>query len=1496
MSAAVKSPNNPPHAGAPLSDVQGDGDDTPAGDSDAVLGIASWPGTGMDWRFMPASDESTGATLAVNIAMHPTALLPTATAAGDAAAAAAREIATRFEAIERQLAQPDMQLSLATSLNQPAGGTPIQMPVEMLPLRAHAAACHAFSQAAATLGVAMADPAAAATLADVPTHYGVDWQAIGLAAGDRPLGTLVYLPPEGLRIPAYATFTATATVAKLVPEDLDPAAVLTAHDNATLPLNPGIELVIPPADRMQPTDGLPLVALAAALHLTPASLVAANCARAALLAPGFSFEADGVEWTVPPEGHPGADASLKDIARLFPDTGQALEAAAVALASADKPGMFRSGAMLAVDRRLIEAGWTLADNPTGIAPYLLAKLNAATIDLLPAGSALFLKATLTAGLDSEPLRALANAHAIAPGDLLCHNAGLPVRELPIPGLSAWAAPPLSPCMPYRIRAGQTLSAIAALFVSSSAPGTAHTDERALCEANRSIPATLAPGQMITVAGQPLTTQAGDSFDTLMARAEPPITLDDFAAAIATDTEALAAGALLLCPPALLANAAAPKDLATVYGLAATAVLRANAATPKLIVPGLVLQASQVADAPTVATTQADSIHAILRRFALAGIGVTIEDLVRANHGTVFLAAGAQLLLPPADTVLRATFGTGGWQLPQAIFPLHTWVTLKRDADRVPPALRGTADAPGAAVQDISVVAAIGSGTCDGQEDSAVVLDQLAATIEGTVKGLKLATEHGPAPSEVWGASFVNPGGITQVKVSPQASVPGIEGLQPLSFALRPLSNTLERANGVEIRSINAATGSWGASTFHNYEGIDLEVWARTWLAGMDQLCSDRYATPAALVAPEALTRLLAAKKVLAHALADGLQPILMLQAQSIGAFDSEPWQAAREAMREHLQDQLLSGYGTAAILQFNATVASPATAASARLRGTGRLGNPQAANTRQSPCDAPDPWRIGPMGHATTALADTRTGTVSFPLALDQPTSHKAVALRPDYAVHEIEVATSPASTESGLWKRLSFLRDFDRFPPAAFSAPLGTPVVPIPLRSYPHLPIALAQRAAGPTAAATLAQALHWSYVFTYAHDSAAQDQALVEIEFNGQPPAVTSRPGDEDGNALVKALAQYDAVQAILWQLLAQLQAPSVSSKDSVLANALHVYADLAERVAALWADWWTRRDAQGIAQHGAPPPHRASVHSSQPVDGQQAPQPSAGTPSDAHAAALPGPAETSVRRERYQYLATLGTTAVGEGMVSPVYSTLTLQRQPTDGPVAWPEITTIRADGTHVPLTGAAPVDQTRVYHFPSEEGAPLVPAFTPVSCQWTFSDLHVAHYQEANATVAVMRNAQLMGTDGALTCSDFVYRTPQKGFSETLTPRISIDTPLPIGTWTNEVATNPLTPLFNALLDGDVTGREIMVCAAYGYRVETSSPPIEPLMPVMLLPPFEFDATSTVQNIIDGFEAWRGNVAAPTHGSFLSFEISLYPNADPARGQPLLTLQRVVLSLA
>jgi hypothetical protein len=222
-------------------------------------------------------------------------------------------------------------------------------------------------------------------------------------------------------------------------------------------------------------------------------------------------------------------------------------------------------------------------------------------------------------------------------------------------------------------------------------------------------------------------------------------------------------------------------------------------------------------------------------------------------------------------------------------------------------------------------------------------------------------------------------------------------------------------------------------------------------------------------------------------------------------------------------------------------------------------------------------------------------------------------------------------------------------------------------------------------------------------------------------------------------------------------------------------------------------------------------------------------------------------------------------------------------------------IRNDGKDVPLTGSAgPQDDVRIYSFPGNT-ADLVPAFTKLAFRCTIHGLHIARYQNANAAVSVIRNAHLLGAGGPETCSAFVYSTPQLGFPEPLVPLITIGRRLDIGTWTTSASSNPLTPLFDQMFDGDPAGREIAVAIRYGYTLVPSEPPIETLLPVKLHPRFLYDPATTVASIIAAVEDWAGQVQPVTAGGLWGFDISLYSSTDPALDRPLLELKRVVSPL-
>jgi hypothetical protein len=1414
--------------------------DLPVGYTDPVIGISSWPQTTADFTVRAAAGG--GAMLSVQLAVQTGALIPSPVEGGGAAALRAADLSARFARIYYQVMQPDVTVRLSTTLDSPAVSGPTSLVAPMAPIRSQAAAAFAFAATAATFGPALADPSHSATLAGLVDWYGLDWTSLATANAAIPIAGLI--AASEVAIPVFAVFKAGDSVANLCPEPLDPAAVLGDPDNTALPLAAGTELVIP-ALAFTPDSTLSLNAIAAAERITAASLVTANAATAALLRPGFVFRAQGVEVAIAESG-PEADTTLDAVSQAFRDNGVPYTAVMAAAASGDVvPGMFRDGASLTLDRYIVQPDETLDSNGSGATAAQLVPINIATVDLFPAGAPLFLEAPATAAPMQMPLGEAARVYAVEAGEILRHNAGAPSVSggAVVPGMTALPAAPETLRTPYRIPGGVALADIAALFLKAD---PARTPSQGLVAANAALPGTVAGGQTIVVAGQSLATEPGDSFDDVVARADPPVTLDQLADAIAGDDDALAADALLLCPAAVLPagnDALTPIAAGARYGLDPGALLGTNAALGGLVVAGQALAPSRTQAEPKVTTVGGDTLNAVVRRFAMLGVATDVEAVIAANPDAPLLRPEALLLLPPPARAVEAAFGRSGWTLPAPIFPLQAWLTLARDRNLVDEAFRGPEDSPGAAVRDVTAVAARRSSAPERQEDGAITLDAFTDLLEAAIPGLRVATgkvlsaERNASPTDIWAVSFVDPGGITKVRIRPPATVPGAPGAQPRSFALRPLSNLLESRMGLLIRRLDPATGGYGATVTLDYQGIDLEVWARMFLADLDLFFTAPYAAPAYRVARTGLETALAAKGDLAGAVADGLSPVLA--GDQGGEIGSPNWLAARESLRQQLLVTLSRAYAAAAIIQFEATVEAPAAAASARLSGAGRilelLG--EAAETGSESA------RKAALSNAKTPLGPG-TWPVTFLLTVPDESRHRDVELSLAYAINEAEFNVHPVveGYDSSDW--LSFVHPLDQSPPPALDVDLGTPLVPIPLRSYPPLATLASQRAVTPTAPADVDAAVHWSYVFVYRHQSAAQDRIRVELDFN-LAPLMRRQAAEEDD--LFGRLAQYAAIAPDLWPIFAGLSDPATGIGPEVFANAVDTYAGLVRQVADAWKAHWT-----GGAQDQ--PARTSSVDS-------------------------PAPPET------YEFTATLDAVVTPAGDAT--YSTLTLRRLRADGSVGWPEIVVIKEDGQELKLVMQPPSDDpdARVYDF--EPGA--VQAFVSLGFELSFAHLHIASYQNASAKVWVERNAALLGEGGPSTRTAFVYRTPAMAFGEPLVPLIMVDARIDIGLWTTDPETNPLVPVFDTIFDGNSTDRQVSVAIRYGYALTPGADPIESYLPVALHPRYEY---SGVAPIISATDIWYRENLPATVGGLWAFGISLYSSLDSALDRPLLTLSRLV----
>lgn len=128
---------------------------------------------------------------------------------------------------------------------------------------------------------------------------------------------------------------------------------------------------------------------------------------------------------------------------------------------------------------------------------------------------------------------------------------------------------------------------------------------------------------------------------------------------------------------------------------------------------------------------------------------------------------------------------------------------------------------------------------------------------------------------------------------------------PDYFALRPLSTELVSHGGVAIQTLND-DGTLGTLAAHGFGSIDVELWARQFLADVDVFVSKHHS----LAAISGISIELARKK-LARAILQGLESVLESPTTNAA---SPAWPLVRRVVYRRLLAGLTEGYDVAAVL------------------------------------------------------------------------------------------------------------------------------------------------------------------------------------------------------------------------------------------------------------------------------------------------------------------------------------------------------------------------------------------------------------------------------------------------------------------------------------------------------------------------------------------------------------------------------------------------------
>ena len=1091
---------------------------------------------------------------------------------------------------------------------------------------------------------------------------------------------------------------------------------------------------------------------------------------------------------------------------------------------------------------------TLADNPSGATTADLVSSNLATPDLYEAGALIYLgvfgtgsPAKVTPGA-GDLLGEFAARYGCPPAALLSANSGLTIvsgNRLAIPGAVTLPASDAL-FVPYTLRASDTLSGIAAGFALADDPDKA-TD---LAERNRNMPGTVTQGLSFDVdvdgTQVPVDTTGLTTFQAVLENVQqtaPAATMADVAAAFDTAGR-LAADGLLVCPPVSLASDTKPSAISGLYGVTGAAFGLANAGVMGLLMAGTELSAPD----PTIAAirvTANDTLNSIVGRFNVAYLEadlpatVTVASLIDANAEVAVFKQGATAVLPPADITLTSTLTPA---YPGPAFPLTVEMTVARPAALVHSDFAGTS-----AESATATIAAPAAG-------ASLNFNTFEEALTDALEDLRLATAKMPDhAADLWAVDFGSTG-ITSVDIARTVTF-GSDKLARM-IALAPLYGALVSRAAVSIEPLENGSLDPTQAVNQDYQGIDVEIWAGRFLADFDRMLGPANAAAINAIADlqTQFQRMMAAKRTLQGAIPTDLQGIFLVN-QSSGptlpraVTDPNLTDGIAEAKRifgEALGVSLASGWATAALVQYDATVNSAWTRATdpdgtAALYGEGRSTDEQTGAANRS-------WRLAA---GKVYLAETAP-FLTLPLSVSDPGAQSHVALDLVYTVSNVEIHRRPVDVAPGYtasdWLAMTPVLSGDEIP-AALDVALGPSDVPIPLKAFPALPIIVSQSGNGdPTVPVTLDTAALWTFDFVYSHEHAAQDHVVLTAEFNLSPPVEGSMLAGENED-LFTALAQYVAVSDDLNGLLTGLTDPKSTVDPATLSAAVTTFADLATDIASLW----TVRlpNSGGAAQDGG---------------------------------------DDWVAAESYPVSAALVTDT---GALQSY--TLTRLETETGGDLDWPEVSAKALNGGWVMLVGQTPSGSSRVYLPPSDTTI-LLPSTRTFSIGWP--GLNVGERQNARIRLEVVRNADLLGPDGPATAEAFVYRTALVTATDIVTPGITRTDPLAITGDTVEAA---LQSAFDTLFPAATRPDDLKLTFGlfYGYTLVAGDDPLVSELAVGLLPDTTLDST-TAGTISDALTAWQTSVKPATAGGRWVISAMLYSSYDPGK-RVLLSLERLSYEL-
>ena len=600
---------------------------------------------------------------------------------------------------------------------------------------------------------------------------------------------------------------------------------------------------------------------------------------------------------------------------------------------------------------------------------------------------------------------------------------------------------------------------------------------------------------------------------------------------------------------------------------------------------------------------------------------------------------------------------------------------------------------------------------------------------------------------------------------------------------------------------------------------------------VDLFLSPPYGVPGYQASPIAFDAIVAAKKQLAQAISEGVNPIFT---EATGSLPQ-----AQEAIKQGLLFSLSDGYDIDAVIQLPVEITSPYrdTDTAPRLSGTGvTLSEPKE--------------QAFTLSTAKINMADG-SKTVNMLFNVGSETDHANHTFDIGFAVNEIEYQIQDPDVDRyqvSSW--LSFvlplkLADFPQFD-------LGEVTVPVPLRAYPQIPIAVDQIAKATIQPITdLAYTKEWHYTFSFSTETADQDTVYLQFMRNFGNVQIPSRIREE-ADRFFDALAQFIAVSQPISKALLEL--PTATSFSPALIETVNTLADLIVNVASSWGYYEAFTFPTALLSPGSTDDYRLQSIVNE---------------------------SNQIERLKLILVSSAGKLAI------------------------FPNLARVTADGTLCPLQVISTSSHERIYQLATpclnDDPDPCkhcVLADEPLLLQATFAGLDVTAVQNIFGGLYLTRNEQL--NEQQTTEPPFVFQTPLVTLANPIVPALVYQEPLSIQATPDQSLTEALNEMFQALLGSPPQPLSMQLSAEYQYELTlaVTSPvndPIVSTLPITYNPQFMF-ATSTeqaefVNTVVSIIDKWQTANAPSTAGGKYQFGLTLYSTIGPVK-RPLLTLSKLI----